>query len=103
MWGVDVKLLCRQHLLGEHVEMHMLAGTLMKGKSIEGYVKGGLVNPKMITARHHKLAVEMVRRGYNHKSPLLFDSSKLKSIPLNVKNNIEILRGRCVSCVKNGL
>jgi hypothetical protein len=28
MWMVPPKVMCRKHLLGEHVEIHMLAGSL---------------------------------------------------------------------------
>ena len=31
MWLVNPALLCRQHLLGEHVEMHMFAGHILEG------------------------------------------------------------------------
>ena len=34
MWLVPPSHMCRKHLLGEHVELHMLLGTLKKGKSI---------------------------------------------------------------------
>ena len=30
MWGVDPKQMCRQHLLGEHVELHMQAGAVLE-------------------------------------------------------------------------
>lgn len=28
MWMVDPKIMCRKHLLGEHLELHMLAGCI---------------------------------------------------------------------------
>ena len=31
-WMVDPRLLCRKHLLGEHVENHMFIGTLKRVK-----------------------------------------------------------------------
>lgn len=43
MWMVDVKCLCRKHLLGEHSETHMFTGTIKKGTSILGYLKNGLL------------------------------------------------------------
>ena len=30
-WKVNPKLLCRQHLLGNHLEVHMFVGTLRRG------------------------------------------------------------------------
>ena len=98
MWPVSPKVLCRKHLLGEHVEMHMFVGTIEKGKSIRGYIGKGLVDPKRITARHNQLAKEMVRRGYNHNSPLEFDSTYLPEYKLFWKEGREDLFGRCQEC-----
>ena len=74
MWhGVAPSRLCRQHLLGEHVEMHMFIGTLRKGRSIQGYIAKGLVVPHLIRIRHDALATEMKRRGMQHNSPVPAD------------------------------
>lgn len=32
MWVVNPKILCRKHLLGEHVELHMATGHLQRGR-----------------------------------------------------------------------
>lgn len=100
MWlGIDPKRLCRKHLLGEHVEMHMLVGSINKGTSIEGYVTSGLINPFIIRERHDDIAAEMVRRGYNHKSPL--PSFKLPTglVPsYNFRAVERDLATRCVDC-----
>ena len=70
MWAIDPSRLCRQHLLGEHVELHMMVGTLNKGISMEGYYARGLVDTDQIEARHEALVAEMTARGMKHKSPL---------------------------------
>lgn len=70
MWAVSPQVMCRKHLLGEHVEMHMFAGAIAKGKSIAGFIENGLVDTAKIAMRHDALAAEMKRRGYQHKSPL---------------------------------
>lgn len=98
MWGIDPKKLCRKHLLGEHVEMHMFAGTINKGISIVGYLSRGLVNPQEIESRHSLLSEEMQRRGYNHNSPLLFDCSNLPMTPLSIADNEIELKRRCQEC-----
>lgn len=97
MWNVDPKRLCNRHLCGEHVEMHMFAGTLMKGKSIQGYVNKGLVESQRIKERHNELAVEMVRRGMNHKSPLNFYTT-LQVGSVDVKESLIELTKRCSAC-----
>lgn len=70
MWMVDPALLCRQHLLGEHNELHMLAGTLLRGKSVDGFIRQGLLEPLRLDERHAALAHEMLARGFRHQSPL---------------------------------
>jgi len=47
----------------------MFAGTLLKGRSIQGYLERGLVVPNLIRLRHDELVAEMKQRGMNHKSP----------------------------------
>lgn len=62
--------MCRRHLLGEHVETHMMVGSLLRGKNMEGFYHG-LIDTRLIRPRHDALVVEMLRRGYRHASPLL--------------------------------
>ena len=70
MWLTPPEAMCRKHLMGEHVEMHMFVGTIAKGKSLEGYYRDGLLNSGQIKERHDQLAAEMIRRGMNHESEL---------------------------------
>ena len=62
--------MCRKHLLGEHVECHMFASVLRRGWRIDGYIKNNCLEPSSLVSRHDALAAEMVRRGYDHASPL---------------------------------
>ncbi len=98
MWMVSPKLMCRQHLLGEHVELHMLVATLKRGISIQGYLDQGLVNTRHIYRCHDALVLEMNRRGYAHKSPL----PSLRKYPIAGKvdpvANLEELARRCLRC-----
>ena len=48
MWMVPPSKMCRQHLLGEHVEIHMLVGTMRKGKSMQGFYDNRLVDLKLL-------------------------------------------------------
>jgi len=99
MWKVDPRWMCRKHLLGEHVEMHMFYGTIKKGISIEGYVVTGLVETWEIKARHDELALEMERRGYNHASPML----EFEVVPegyIDVAESTRELIHRCQECAE---
>ena len=77
IWDVPPQILCRQHLLGEHRELHALWTILSEDK--QAYRR----HPETIRwegklaalyLRHEALVDEMTRRGYAHKSPL--DSSR---------------------------
>lgn len=73
IWDVPPARLCRQHLLGEHRELHGLWNILTLGKT--GYRRhpetrrweGRLA---ALYRRHETLVAEMARRGYNHNTPL---------------------------------
>jgi len=96
-WLVNPELLCRKHLLGEHVECHMFVGTINKGISIKGYISRGLCDPTQILSRHDELVIEMVRRGYHHKSELP-NYIYSESGNVNIENNIIELSKRCPDC-----
>lgn len=70
MWMVDPGLMCDKHLLGEHCELHMFVGTLLRGKSVKGFLDKGLLEPASLQARHNALVAEMICRGMHHESPL---------------------------------
>jgi len=99
MWLINSKKLCRQHLLGEHLEMHMFKGTIERGKSMFGYLQNNLVILGMIKKRHDELVKEMINRGYNHKSQLN-EFNEGKGGKVNIKNNIIELKRKCKDCKK---
>ena len=94
---VDPKKLCRQHLLGEHKELHQLVGSLRKGKSIQGHLDRGQVEVHSIDTRHTELVNEMIARGYKHRSPLK-TYKKFKAGKVNVLENERELERRCKNC-----
>lgn len=42
MWMVPPRHMCRKHLLGEHVELHMFVGSIKNGVRVEGYLANNL-------------------------------------------------------------
>jgi hypothetical protein len=70
MWMVAPSIMCRQHLLGEHVETHMFLGSAQRRRNVTGFLDNNLLEPASLAARHDELVQEMRERGYNHKSPL---------------------------------
>jgi hypothetical protein len=73
IWDIEPAKLCRQHLLGEHFELHAIWSILTRKK--KGYSrhpetlrwKGRL---KALYKVHEALVLEMKNRGFNHNSPL---------------------------------
>lgn len=119
MWMVDPKVLCLQHLLGEHKEIHMWIGVLRKygARDGNGYLQG-LLDITNIKTRHDELVVELARRGYpsgvNHQTPV--DASEVSEFirlyanletPIDVTANLKELNRRCGRCTglqrKNGI
>ena len=100
MWMVKPKYLCRQHLLGEHKELHMLAGCLQKGKNIRGYLDDELLFPQLMYQRHDALVAEMFRRCYKHESPLpLVETLPYVELTRDrIKRNEIDLCERCEEC-----
>lgn len=92
-------MMCRRHLLGEHVEMHMFAGAIARGMSIEGYVRGGLVETGRIVERHDELAAEIVRRRWSHRSPLTLEPQANQGA-VDPELCRRELRRRCRECRK---
>ncbi|HLN45759.1 MAG TPA: pyrimidine dimer DNA glycosylase/endonuclease V [Candidatus Sulfotelmatobacter sp.] len=98
MWNVSPELMCRKHLLGEHVEMHMFLSAINLGKRIDGYICTGLVEVHNIKCRHDELAQEMVRRGYCHSSPMDYSPLLANSGFVDTKRSYEDLQSRCLEC-----
>ena len=70
MWGINPKLLCRQHLLGEHNEIHKHRHNFVKKHSIAKRISPIVqIAPEQMKKRHDELVEEMIARGYNHNSP----------------------------------
>ena len=73
IWDLPPEILCRQHLLGEHRELHGLWNILTLDK--KGYrehpeTKRWVGRLAALYSRHEALVAEMHRRGYRHNSPL---------------------------------
>jgi hypothetical protein len=111
MWMVDPGLMCRQHLLGEHNELHALAGSLKKGdvkrhvSSLKGLANANCIEVSAILDRHERIVAEMKARGYNHQSPLTEEDTPTGHLDICIVDKRvdaeaakELLRGRCPEC-----
>jgi len=100
MWMLDPKVHCRKHLLGAHVECHMLLGSMKRKKNLGRFISDGLVDPRKVIEYHDSLASEMKRRGYRHNSPV--DTSvQTKEWPSGIVDSgksVKDLSQRCEEC-----
>ena len=108
MWFVDPEYLCKNHLLGEHNEIHKLVGGVLHhphGLAIlNGQAGDGNVDITRARSSHDELVVEMERRVYNHDDESgwvvcgvtrFFNSSECSR-----NRNLEDLADRCEECRK---
>ncbi|MDQ3873457.1 MAG: pyrimidine dimer DNA glycosylase/endonuclease V [Thermoproteota archaeon] len=73
VWDIEANVLCNNHLLGEHREIHAIWTILTENK--KGYShhpetlrwRGKLL---ALYNRHEAVASQMRERGFNHKSAL---------------------------------
>jgi len=103
VWDIDPTLLCRQHLLGEHREIHAIFNILSGNKS--GYrhhpeVKRWEDRLGDLKARHDKVVREMRRRGYRHRSPISTRHTPRGKVPFvqTVDKQVSVLRGKGCAC-----
>lgn len=104
LWMVDPKIMCKRHLLGEHVESHMFLGHMKKEKSIAGFIKHNCYDSRLFK-RHEQLKKEMLSRGYRHDSEM--DEQEVFGIvdeypqaKVNRKKSLADLIERCEHCRK---
>jgi hypothetical protein len=105
VWDIEPCRLCKNHLLGEHREIHAIWNILTMGRS--GYAnhpetkrwRGKLA---ALYLRHQADVVEMGKRGYKHTSELdkrLATGSTRQDIEINsLKEQEEILKDKNCKC-----
>jgi hypothetical protein len=105
MWMIDPKILCRDHLCGEHYEIHKHRHNFVKHHSITGRIAGNACEPMAMKKRHDELVIEMLRRGYNHKSSyeqpdLDYLTEYERTYKVDIKESLLLLLDRCTKCKK---
>lgn len=103
MWMVNPKCMCDKHLLGEHVELHMLVGSINRHRSLDGFIRQRILQPRSIRVRHAALVREMLARGFKHSSALpTFTTQMLpvdaRQCTVDTQASYNELRRRCPAC-----
>jgi len=106
---LDPVIMCRNHLLGEHEELHAFEEAILSSKSIKGYIEKNELEPCSLFERHRALVYEMHRRNWKGHTSLL-KLSKFELLRrlgkkyyyhrLNKGEALKLLLNRCVECKK---
>lgn len=105
IWDIPVEKLCRNHLLGEHRELHAMWVVITQNK--KGYSKHPetirwIGKLKAMYMRHDEQVKEMERRGYNHQSQLDIKNATGKSkqdVFVDIPSiQIQILKQKACQC-----
>ncbi len=105
IWDIPPEKLCRNHLLGEHNELHAIWNILTqdrKGYSNHPETKRWRGKLRALFLVHEEIVKEMAARGYNHKSPLdkrLAGGKRVQdSFVDTVERQIDILKQKGCDC-----
>jgi len=97
--------MCREHLLGEHRELHAIWVILtaeLKGYSRHPETLRWKDKLNALHKRHEKLVIEMNKRGFKHQSPLdpkqATGSSKQDTFVNPISEQIAFLRAKGCDC-----
>lgn len=107
IWDIKPKYLCRNHLLGEHYELHALWSIIINNKKgFSGHPETSRWRNKLkaLYFRHRELAEEMEKRDYRHNSPLdrkLAKGKKIQDVYLqSPREQKKILKNRSCFCFR---
>lgn len=103
-WLADPKLMCSQHLTGEHAEAHMFMRKMQKGHSLKGFIEGSMFfGAGFLYTRHNDLALHLG----GHATPMELDGKLVTAYPdvprtqEHVEKSLKDLLTRCYQCNKN--
>ena len=105
IWDLPVEKLCKNHLLGEHRELHAIWNIISqdkKGHSKHPETKRWKGKLKALYIRHEELVTEMKKRGYNHNSSLEASLAVGKEYQSeyvdSIDSQIQILKNKMCEC-----
>jgi enamine deaminase RidA (YjgF/YER057c/UK114 family) len=110
IWDVEPRHLCRNHLLGEHRELHGLWNVLTRG------LRGYRAHPETrrwqgklaaLYLRHEALVEEMRHRGYRHASDLdrqlAKGATRQDELLQAIEEQVEILAAKPCPCFRRSV
>lgn len=107
IWDLPVNLLCRNHLLGEHRELHAIWNiltTCKKGYANHPETKRWVNKLAALYKRHEEEVIEMEARNFHHHSPLnnlhAVGNDIQRDFLNSLKQQKKILRDKICPCFK---
>ena len=109
IWDLPFELMCRQHLLGMHRELHGMWTVLTQGR--KGYrnhpeTQRWIGRLPALFDVHERIVAEMVRRGWHHQSPLTEcpDGQSVQTILIDsVESQLRNIRDKKCQCRYEGV
>jgi len=105
IWDIPPEKFCRNHLLGEHRELHAVWSIITNNKKAYSNHpeilrwKGKL---RSLYLRHEKLVAEMTIRGYKHHTPLELELATGEEVQdvlvVPYEEQVRILRNKGCDC-----
>jgi len=101
---IEPELLCNKHLIGEHGEIHKHKHNFVKKHNISGRIRPVVqIEPSSMKTRHDEIAIEMLKRGMNHKSDydqpdISYLSKDLRFAKVDIEVSKKDLIERCQDC-----
>ena len=102
IWCVPVSELDRQHLLGEHAELHCIVGSLLnKYKAYRNHPETRRFEGRIeeLYYRHLEQVNEMTKRGYRHNSPLPYSTKAYVCNPEEIeRDHLDLAKRQIKKC-----
>ena len=94
MWMLPVGMMCMQHIVGEHRELHTIETMIRTGANIKGYLDRKLLEPQHLLARHMQLEGLL---STPHLTPIVQPKDAVIAFVDKEANQRELVR-RCAAC-----
>ena len=99
MWMIDPKLMCIQHINGEHNEIHKHRHNFVNKDSIKGRIIPVVqIEPQSMKKRHDELANFLNHKSEYEQPDVSYLPKKFQEAKVDINESIKELKRRCPEC-----
>lgn len=101
MWMINPELMCIQHIVGEHGELHKFRHSFVKKHNMNKRMKLKQIFPQLMQVRHDELAKYLKNHNSPYEQPDIsyLNNNEIVELTDKILNyNIEDLCKRCPEC-----